>query len=317
MGGGDLVIRGRFPRRRLVQVVVRNVTRYLLHGTLRSWVRNLAGTAPAIGSMTLLLLLSGIVGLTGFAMRNLANSEARDASLLHVYLRDDITPDQLGALKAKLEADGRVASVGYTSKEQALAKAQHRPGLPEIANATDSNPFPASLDVQVKQVSDVGAIDSAVRNEAGVDPAYPTSYDRGAYKRIQEVFVGLGIAGLAFLTLLGFVAVTVTANSIRAAIHARRDEVTIMQLVGAPRWMVRGPFVLEGALTGGVAGFAAGLVTLGVSLALIAAGATTFAQVAPGVTVQVAAVAGVVVFVSGVLLGSGSSLFSLRRHLET
>ncbi len=316
MGGRDLVIKGRFPRRRLVQVVAQNVTRYLIHGTLRSWVRNLGGTAPALGSMTLLLILSGVVGLSGFAMRNLAATEAQNASLLHVYLRDDITDDQLSTLRAKLQGDKRVSNVSYTSKAQALARAQHRPGLPEIANATDSNPFPASLDVQVKQVSDVAAIDGEVRNQAGVDPAYPTSYDRGAYQRIQEVLLGVGIAGAAFLLLLAFVAVTVTANSIRAAIHARRDEVTIMQLVGAPRWMVRGPFVLEGALTGGLAGLAAGLVTLGISLALIAAGATTFAQVAPGVTVQVAVIAGVVVFVSGVLLGSGSSLFSLRRHLE-
>lgn len=312
-----MVIRGRFPRRRLVQVVAQNATRYLLHGAVRSWIRNLSGTAPALGSMTLLLLLSGLVGLTGFAMRNLAATEARDASLLHVYLRDDITTDQLGALRAKLDADNRVASVAYTSKEQALARAQHRPGLPEIANATDSNPFPASFDVQVKQVSDVAAIDAEVRNESGVDPAYPTSYDRGAYQRIQQVLLGVAIAGVAFLLLLGFVAVTVTANSIRSAIHARRDEVTIMQLVGAPRWMVRGPFVLEGALTGGVAGAAAGVATLGLCLALIAAGATTFAQVAPGVTVQVAIAAGVMIFMAGLLLGSGSSLFSLRRHLET
>jgi cell division transport system permease protein len=312
-----MVLKGRFPRRRLVQVVARNVTRYLVHGTLRSWVRNLGGTAPALGSMTLLLLLSGLVGLTGFAMRNLATTEARDASLLHVYLRDDISSEQLGNLRAKLDADGRVASVAYTSKEQALARAQHRPGLPEIANATDSNPFPASLDVQVKQVSDVSAIDSAVRNQPGVDPAYPTSYDRGAYQRIQQVLLGVAIAGAAFLLLLGFVAVTVTANSIRSAIHARRDEVTIMQLVGAPHWMIRGPFVIEGALTGGSAGAAAGAATLAICLALIAAGATTFAQIAPGVTVQVAILAGVIVFVTGIILGSGSSLFSLRRHLET
>ena len=312
-----MVIKGRFPRRRLVQVVARNATRYLVRGALRSWMRNLAGTAPALGSMTLLLLLSGLVGLTGFGMRNLADTEARDASLLHVYLRDDVTSDQLAALRSLLAADPRVSSVGYTSKEQALAKAQHRPGLPEIADATDSNPFPASLDVQVRQVSDVAGIDGEVRNQAGVDPAYPTSYDRGAYQRIQAVLLGVAAAGIAFLLLLGFVAVTVTANSIRAAIHARRDEVTIMQLVGAPRWMVRGPFLLEGALTGAAAGAAAGVATLAISLALIAAGASSFAQVAPGVTAQVAIVAALLVFAAGVLLGSGSSLFSLRRHLET
>lgn len=314
---GGVVIKGRFPRRRRIGIVIRNATRYLFQGALRNWVRNLAGTAPALGSMTLLLLLSGLVGLTGFAMRNLAATEAHDASLLHVYLRDDATDTQVGDLRSRLVADPRVASVGYTSKADALQRAQHRPGLPDLADATDSNPFPASLDVQVKRVEDVAGVDSAVRGDAAVDPTYPTSYDRGAYQRIQQVLFGVAAAGIAFLLLLAFVAITVTANSIRSAIHARRDEVTIMQLVGAPRWMVRGPFVIEGALTGGLAGLVAGIATLAVSLALIAAGASSFAQVAPGVTVQVAILAALFVFFAGVLLGSGSSLFSLRRHIET
>ncbi|HEY8643532.1 MAG TPA: permease-like cell division protein FtsX [Candidatus Dormibacteraeota bacterium] len=313
-----MVIKGRFPRRRrMLLVVVRNAGRYLFGGALRNWLRNIGGTAPALGSMTLLLLLSGLVGLTGFAARNLALTEAHDASLLHVYLRDDASSDQVDALKARVLADSRVASVGYTSKDQALARAQRRPGLPELVDATNSNPFPASLDVQVKQVGDVGAIDSLVRDDVAVDPSYPTSYDRGAYQRIQQVLFFAALAGAAFLLLLGFVALTVTANSIRSAIHARRDEVTIMQLVGAPRWMVRGPFVIEGALTGGVAGMAAGIVTLLICLALIAAGAGSFAQVAPGISVEVAVVAAILVFVVGIALGSGSSLFSLRKHLES
>jgi len=313
-----VVIKGRFPgRRRMLVVVVRNAGRYLFGGALRNWLRNIGGTAPALGSMTLLLLLSGLVGLTGFAARNLAVTEAHDASLLHVYLRDDATSDQVDSLKARVQADHRVTSVGYTSKEQALARAQRRPGLPELVDATNSNPFPASLDVQVKQVGDVGAIDALVRYDVAVDPAYPTSYDRGAYQRIQQVLFFAALAGAAFLLLLGFVALTVTANSIRSAIHARRDEVTIMQLVGAPRWMVRGPFVIEGALTGGVAGLAAGIVTMLVCLALIAAGAGSFAQVAPGISVEVAVVAAILVFIVGIALGSGSSLFSLRRHLES
>jgi len=171
--------------------------------------------------------------------------------------------------------------------------------------------------VQVKNIDNVAAIDAMVRNDLAVDPVYPTSYDRGAYARIQAVLFGIAVAGLVFVALLGFVAVTVTINSIRAAIHSRRDEVSIMQLVGAPRWMVRGPFVIEGAITGGLAGAAAGLAVFGLAMAGIAAGSDNFTQFAPGVTVSVAALAAVLVFATGVGLGSGSSLVSLRRHLES
>jgi cell division transport system permease protein len=294
-----------------------NAVRLVFSGAWRNWWRNLGSTAPALGSMTLLLLLVGLTGMTGYALRNLAEMEAHDASLLHVYIRDDAADWDVTALTVRLKADTRVSSVGYTSKQAALQRAQKRPGLPDLADATASNPFPASLDVQVKRVQDVGSVDAAVRQDPAVDPVYPTSYDRGAYQRIQQALLVIGLLGGAFLLMLAFVAVTVTANSIRSAIQARHDEVSIMQLVGAPRWMVRGPFVIEGALTGAVAGAASGAVTLGIALAAIRAGASSFAQVAPGVTVHASLAAGGLVLVAGLVLGSASSLLALRRHLET
>jgi cell division transport system permease protein len=232
-------------------------------------------------------------------------------------MRDDAAGADVISLMSRLERDGRVANVTYVTKAEALARAQGIPGLLQLAGASDSNPFPASLDVQMKNINDVGAIDTMVRNESVVDPLYPTSYDKGAYQRIQAVLFGAAVAGFAFLALLGFVAITVTINSVRAAIHSRRDEVTIMQLVGAPRWMVRGPFVVEGAITGGLAGVVAGLVTFGLTMAGIASGSGSFTRFAPGVTVTVAAVAAAIVFATGLGLGSGSSLVSMRRHLES
>lgn len=276
----------------------------------------MSGTAPALGSMTLLLLISGLVGVSGFALYNLEQVEAAQASLLHVYMRDDASIDNVYTLLIQLSKDPRVASVTYVSKADALQRAQRIPGLPQLADSTDSNPFPASLDVQVKRIDDVAAIDASVRNLTIVDPVYPTSYDRGAYQRIQNLLVGVAAAGIAFLALLGFVAVTVTVNSIKAAIHARRDEIRIMQLVGAPRWMVRSPFVVEGAITGAIAGLVAGLVTFGLTLAGVTNTGDAFRQFAPGVTVTVAAVAAAIVMLTGLLLGSASSLISLRRHLE-
>ncbi len=312
-----IVVKAHFPRRRMVRLVASNIFRYIFRGAARNWFRNMSSTAPALGSMTLLLFLTGVIGLSGLALYNLEQVEAGQASVLHVYMRDSAATADVDALWDRLAQDSRIASVAYTTKAEALKRAQRIPGLPQLADASESNPFPASLDVQVKNINDVAAIDVMVRNDIAVDPVYATSYDQGAYQRIQAVLFGVAVAGLAFLALLGFVAVTVTVNSIRAAIHSRRDEVAIMQLVGAPRWMVRGPFVVEGAITGGLAGAVAGAVTFGLAMTGIAAGSSSFAQFAPGITATVAALAAATVFATGLGLGSGSSLVSLRRHLES
>jgi cell division transport system permease protein len=60
----------------------------------------------------------------------------------------------------------------------------------------------------------------------------------------------LSVGGIAVLAMMLFVALFVIVNTVRIAVHARRDEIEIMQLVGATDWFVSWPFILEGMLVG-------------------------------------------------------------------
>jgi cell division transport system permease protein len=314
---GNLLVGPRPPRWRTFRTITRNAGRYLFGSAIRNWARNLGATAPALGSMTLLLLLVGLGLLGGLVGQNIATTEARDASVLHVYLKDEATTDQVDSLTAQLRSNRYVEQVTYVSKQEALARAQNRPGLPQLADAAESNPFPASLDVKISSVDRVAAIDAIVREDLAVDTGVPSSYDPTAYKRFQQVLFWVAAIGIAFLLLLAFIAVTVTANSIRAAILSRADEIGIMQLVGAPVWMIRGPFVIEGAVTGAVAGGLAAILALAVCVIAVQAGASSFAQVAPGLTLQAGLAIALLLLLVGPLLGSLSSLGSVRRYLES
>jgi cell division transport system permease protein len=314
---GELLIGPRPPRWRTIKVVARNAGRYLLGSAIRNWARNLASTAPALGSMTLLLLLVGLAVLAGLVGQTVASTEARDVSVLHLYLRDDANSTDINSLESALGANRYVQSVSYISKVEALARAQHRPGLPELANAAESNPFPASLDVHVTSVDKVGTVDALFRGNPVVDAGVPSSFDPNAYKRFEQVMFWVAAIGIGFLLLLAFIAVTVTANSIRSAILSRGDEISIMQLVGAPLWMVRGPFVIEGAVTGAVAGGLAGVLALVTCLVAVKAGASNFAQVAPGLTFQAGLQISFALLLIGPVIGSLSSLGSVRKYLES
>jgi len=113
-----IVVKGHFPRRRMVQVIGTNIFRYIFRGAARNWVRNMGSTAPALGSMTLLLFLSGVIGLSGFALYNLEQVEAGQASVLHVYIRDSAASIDVDALWDRLAQDRRVASVTLTTKRR-------------------------------------------------------------------------------------------------------------------------------------------------------------------------------------------------------
>jgi len=93
-------------------------------------------------------------------------------------------------------------------------------------------------------------------------------YDRRWLDRLQSVTQGVRWVGVALALVLGAAAAVTVANVVRLALYARRDEIEIMQLVGAPLAYIRGPFVAEGILHGG-AGSAVGLVALALGFAAL------------------------------------------------
>jgi cell division transport system permease protein len=280
---------------------------------LRSWSRDIRLTAPALGTMALLLLLCGTLAMIGISAERVAVQQSADASLVRVYLAQDATPDAVAALKAQLLADPRVASVTEVSPEQALAEAQSRPGLDNLASLSSTNPFPASLDVRVHLVTKVGAVAASVSGDPAVDPAYPTSYDSGTYSRLRQVaLIAGGIVG-GLLLLFGLVAYAVIANSMRAIAAARRDEVAVIRLLGARGWMLRGPFVVEGLMIGALAGAVAAAAVAGAWLLVTRFEAATFSQVLPGVGPTAVQYVLAAVMAAGLLLGATTAMLGFRK----
>jgi cell division transport system ATP-binding protein len=292
---------------------VANVGRLAVGGAVASWLRNFGTAAPALGSITLLLLLAGVISVSGFALRDLLVSQSAEASVLHVYLDDGATSDQVDQAHRALADMPHVRAVKYLDKDQALAQAQQRPGLGDLASLSDSNPFPASFEVTVDNPNDVPAVARAAGKEPGVDQRSPTSYDPGIYDRLRQfTLVGAGVAGALGLFLL-IITYVISSNSIRAAVLARRDELLTMQLVGASPWLVRTRLAVEGALTGGLAGVLAAVVVAGTCLAALYGERHLFVEVLPGLTVPAVTEALAAVAALGVCLGAVSALFAFRR----
>jgi cell division transport system permease protein len=113
------------------------------------------------------------------------------------------------------------------------------------------NPLPASFEVRLRTGADE-AIDALVAKLRQLPGVADVRYDRQWLSRLVSA-VGLirGI-GLALGILLAVAAALTVANVVRLALYARRDEIDIMQLVGAPQLFIRGPFVMEGVLQGGI-----------------------------------------------------------------
>jgi cell division transport system permease protein len=299
-------------RSRRLGVLLANASDLVLGDALRSWSRNLRAVTPALGTMCLLLVLAGLFMLGGLAARSLVQSESRAASVVHVYLKEGAGDAEVAALRARLGREPGVASVRYLSKEDALRAARTRPGLPALAGDASTNPFPASLEVRLRDLADAGRVATVAARDPAVDPGFPTSYDAGTYGRLQTFLTGAGLFVVGLLLLLALVASVVTANGIRAAILGRRDDIATMHLVGASGWMIRGPFVVEGALTGGAAGLLAAALVVGAFAGVQDLSAKTFSQWLPGVDWTAVAACAAGLLAGGTALGSFASLIGVR-----
>jgi cell division transport system permease protein len=236
---------------------------------------------------------------------------------LSVYLKDDVTPDQSKVVEDLIAGSGLGARQELVSKEQAAVRFRRDfPDLAASADRLDRNPFPASIEVQLKpglREADA-AVDTLAATLGGLAGVADVRYDRRWLSRLNASVRAVRAIGLTIVSLLALASALTVANVIRLAALARRDEIEIMQLVGAPIAYVRGPFVVEGILQGG-----AGALVAMVSLWMVfVAARARYGQTAadalglPGVSFLPAQL-WILVILGGMLLGCIGGFVVARR----
>ncbi len=215
--------------------------------------RGRGSSAFAVVAIALAMTVLGVLLLlTWNAQRLLA--QWTTAAEFSVYLRDDATSEQRGAIEALIDQSGTTDQQEYVSKTDALARFRRQfTDLASLTQGFEDNPFPASLEVRVR--ADAGAdgrADTLVRRIAALPGVADVRYDREWLSRLASGLNAVRGAGLALALLMAVAAGVTVATVVRLGLHSRRDEIEIMQLVGSPVSFIRGPFVAEGLMQGGL-----------------------------------------------------------------
>jgi cell division transport system permease protein len=225
--------------------------------------------------LSVLTIAAGLFVLGFFLLIN-ANIERivgrwSEAAELAVYLRDDATPEQTAAVHDILTRGGLAASIRPVSKDEARQEfTRDFPDLASTAASLDRNPFPASFAVRLNDRAQgaTAAIEnmaSALKNMAGVADV---RYDRTWISRLNATVRVIRGVGLIIVLLMAIACAMTVANVVRLTALARSHEIEIMQLVGAPFAYIRGPFIAEGLIQGGLGAVAAVLLLLGAFAAI-------------------------------------------------
>lgn len=236
------------------------LVRIMKTGT-RNFFRNLwlSTAATAVMTITLTIILFSYIATSALTSTIAQVVEKIDVS---VYLKDSVTPAQASNFKAQLEATLNVESVKYITKNDALViyREQNKNNKELLSAVTaEDNPLPQSLAVKAKDSTKIDPI-IAVVNKDQFKPLLqekdPVSYTGERKKTIDRIIGATNFikrTGLLASGLFVVISTLIIFNTIRMAIFTRREEIEIMQLVGATNWFIRGPFIFEAALYGMIA----------------------------------------------------------------
>jgi cell division transport system permease protein len=232
--------------------------------------RSRGSSAFAVLAIALaLIVLGALLIVTWNAERLIARWAA--AAEFSVYLREDATSEQRGAIEMAIDQSGLAAGREFVSKAEALTRFRREfAELAELTSGFDENPFPASIEVRVRPGADHDNAEGVVKRLLAMPGVADARYDRDWLARLGAGLGTVRAAGFALALLMALAAAVTVATVVRLGLRARRDELEIMELVGAPLVFIRGPFVAEGFLQGGIGALLA-IALLGVGFLVIMA----------------------------------------------
>ena len=226
---------------------------------LRSIGANVSTTVASAVSVLIGMFLIGVFIGLGTWLVSWSDDKKRELAV-HIFIPDEATSKQVDELRVLLESDQRVKEGGITYISKAKALAIMRKRSPELTANLASNPLPASFDVVPVRGEDTEAIARSVQN-AKLAAVEEVRWGKEVSTRILQIARAIQIVFLIAVVVLLAASTILIANTIRLSIFARRREIEVMKLVGATNWFVRGPFMLEGVLTG-LAGSVAAVILL-------------------------------------------------------
>ncbi len=164
------------------------------------------------------------------------------------FFKDDTTEAQINEIIKKVESTGLTKNIKYVSKEEALAIYRERnKDEPLLLESVTADFLPASIDISVNRAQDINQITTEIRNEAQVERVItPENLVKQLVKWTKTIRTG----GVVFVATLLSVSFLIIIMVIGMRIALRREEISIMNLVGATKWYIAKPFFLEGALYG-------------------------------------------------------------------
>lgn len=315
-------------------------TRYHFYSTMRvlksgfvNLFRNLWLTIAATAVMLVALVIISLGVVLNVTASNAIDVLSKELKT-GIFLEEDVTADERADLERSIRELDFVATVEYVSPAEAQRRLTENPiigndvlqaesifeGQDFLAPSFEVGLTDLSRAQELANLAEGPEYESVVRRVAlgKTDTGEQTDAEK-AIERAAATERFITISSIIAASVLGAVSIMIIFNTIRMAIYTRRDEISIMKLIGATPNYIRGPFLVEASLYGVIAGILANTIvyvliySLGAKVADAPEFAETYAYFTQPSTMILMLLSSITL---GVLIGALSSMLAMERHLK-
>ncbi len=285
-------------------------------------MRNSWLSVATISVLFLSLYIVGSTLLIGMVAKELVGNIEKNVSI-SVYFKPDVSEERINQIKDEIKKGGKVYSIDYISKDQALEKfSSENKDDPVIAGALKEigeNPLLSSLVVRANNQADYSQLAEEIENNYK-DDINNINYgkNKDVIEKLNKITSSAKKVGLILGMVFVAIAILITFNTIRLSLFVRRKEFDIMRLVGASNLYIKAPSIFEGIFYGVFASILA-------ILAVVATAYTAMPMVIKGLITKDQIInfylnnllfIGGVILVVGLLIGIVSSMIAIKKYLK-
>lgn len=218
-----------------------------IRDAFKSVVRNFSLSFASIMCTTITLILVAVAIVCACNIDN-ATKVIEDELTIVIYLKKDVTDEQIQNVKDDLNSQRNVSEVVYKSKDEwKMEMSKYDDAFKTVLDYLDENPLLNSFVVKVKDVKKLSDTSEYIKSIDGVDTV---KYGEGMVETVISVFDVVQKVVIVIVIALVLVTGFLISNTIKLTIFSRRNEIEIMRLVGASNIAIKLPFLFEGFIIG-------------------------------------------------------------------
>lgn len=213
------------------------------------------------------LFVIGMSILSGFLLQDTLARLSQKLDVT-VYFVTDATEKQVLDFHDKIKNIPQVTESHYISKINALeefkAKHENEEWLLDGLDLLGTNPLRPRISFRAGQTEDLEYITSYLQNEDLFSDNEIKIIDnidyyknRSVIERLDNLIDTISKFATLVVAVLLIVSLLIVTNTLHLIIHANKNEIEVMQLLGSSKFYIRFPFIVSSAVYGIVASFIA------------------------------------------------------------